>query len=66
MVKRILNPVGFRVYLKKRRMLRLASGTSMVDEHYLCGFARFARANVAFDQGQREINSGSHAGRGPD
>src|SRR6202049_5046691 len=66
MVKRILNSVGLSVDLKKRRMLRLASGTSMVDEHGLCGFARFARADIAFDQGQREIKSGGHASRGPD
>ncbi|WP_445623234.1 hypothetical protein [Lactiplantibacillus plantarum] len=50
----------------QRRELRLAARAPVIDHHLARGLGGDLRAQVGLDHGQRQVDAGGDAGRGPD
>lgn len=64
--ERAPNAVRFRLELKKRRMLRLAARTTMVDDELTRHSSGNVSAEVLLDHSQRKVDHRGHSGGGPD
>ena len=60
--QRRLDPIRFRLQFQQRRMLRLAAGAAVLNDHGFGDRSRNLVAEIALYQGKRQIDCGGHAG----
>lgn len=64
--KRSLNPIRFRIELQHRRVLRLATGPSVMDDECSgCG-ARDIMTHITLDKSEGQVDARRHSGGSPD
>src|SRR5580704_15129724 len=61
-----LDAIRFRFKFKQSRELRLAPCPTMIEDELPGDRQRSLLTEVGFDQGERQVDAGAHAGRGPD
>lgn len=66
MRERLLNSIRLGLQVQQRGELRLPTCPSMIDDKFPGGGLCHLEPMIVLHHGQRQVNSSSHPGRGPD